>query len=255
MHTLRVLLVCLLLSAGASAETIRVAAAISLKEAVEEIAKKYEADTSDKVIFTFGSSGQLLSQITSGADVDAFISAANTQVDELTKAGLAMEGSRRIVAGNSLVLIVPADAKESPNGFDALADASVKKVSIGEPKTVPAGQYAMQVLTRLNLADKLKDRLVYGANVRQVLAYVERAEVSAGIVYSTDAKESGDKVKIVATADAQTHEPIVYPAVIIKTSKKQDAAKHFLDYLATEKAKAVLSDKGFIAGGAIHAGN
>src|SRR5205814_2358830 len=104
----------------------------------------------------------------------------------------------------------------------------VKQIAIGEPKTVPAGQYAMQTLKSLGLSDQLKGKLILGANVRQVLAYVERGEVSAGIVYLTDAKQSGDKVKVVATAEESTHEPIVYPGVVLKTSTKTDAAKKFL---------------------------
>ena len=104
----------------------------------------------------------------------------------------------------------------------------------------------MQTLTTLKLADTLKDRFVYGTNVRQVLAYVEGGDVAAGLVYATDAKESGDKVRVVATADENTHEPIVYPAVVIKASKKQAAAAKFIDFFKTDQAKkAHLTDKGF----------
>src|SRR5262249_16230047 len=122
---------------------------------------------------------------------------------------------------------------------------SVKTVAIGEPKTVPAGEYAMQVLKKLGLADQLQRRLIYGENVRQVLSYVERGEVSAGIVYSTAAKESGDKVRVVATAKPDTHEPIVYPAIVIRASTKQDAARRFLDFLVSEKGRRILIENGF----------
>lgn len=238
----------LLASTAARATTVRVAVAISLKEAVTEIGKSFESDSGDKVEFTFGSSGQLQGQIKNGAELDLFISAANKQVDELTHDELVAAETRRVVAGNSLVLVVPADAKDAPSSFEALADPSVKRLATGEPKTVPAGQYTAQVLKKLGLTDKLADRLVYGANVRQVLGYVERGEVTAGIVYLTDAKESGDKVKVVATAAPDTHDPIVYPAVVIKASKQPDAAKRFLDYLGSEKARDVLTAKGFSAG-------
>jgi molybdate transport system substrate-binding protein len=186
-----------------------------------------------------------MTQIQSGAPIDAFIAAADKQVDDLAKAGLLDEATRRIVAGNALVLIVPPDAKDAPNAFEKLADSNVARLAIGEPKTVPAGRYAQQVLRSLKLIDKLSDRLVYGANVRQVLDYVIRGEVSAGIVYQTDAIEAGDKVKVVATADAKWHDRIVYPAVVIKASAGHDAAKRFLDYLATDQAKAILQSRGF----------
>ena len=103
-----VLLIPLFLSTCLRAETVNVAVAISLKEAVVEVAKTYEAESGDRVVFTFGASGQLMAQIKSGAPIDAFISAAATQVDDLGKAGLVDAASRRDVAGNSLVLIVPA---------------------------------------------------------------------------------------------------------------------------------------------------
>jgi molybdate transport system substrate-binding protein len=243
--SLRVIILSLLLSASASAETIRVAAAVSLRDAMEAISKSFEADTQHKIEFIFGASGQLSAQIKSGADVDVFISAANAQVDDLTQGGLVADGSRVIVTGNEMVLVVPAIAKDPPRDFASLADPRFRRIAIGEPKTVPAGQYAMQVLTKLRLSELIKDRLIYGANVRQVLTYVEQGEVAAGLVYATDAKESGSKVRVVATAAADTHEPIVYPAVVLKTTRKTTGARAFLEYLKASKARDVLSEKGF----------
>jgi molybdate transport system substrate-binding protein len=236
----------ILFGAGrALADSINVSAAISLKEGITEIAKAYEDQTHDQINLTFGSSGQLAAQISNGATVDLFISAANKEVDDLIRGGFADETSRRIVAGNELVLIVPADSPGGLSGFEQLKDAGVKRIAIGEPKSVPAGQYAMQVLTGMKLADAIGPRLIYGANVRQVLDYVERGEVSAGIVYATDAMQAGQKVKVVATAKPEMHEPIVYPAIIIKTSGKKALAAKFVDYLAGDKGSSVLKAHGF----------
>ena len=235
----------IVLAPAARAETINVGAASSLREAMEQIAAGYENQTKDHVELTFGSSGQLLAQIKGGAPIDAFISAADAQVKELIEAGLADESSRQVIAGNELVLIVRASAKEELKTFQDLT--KVKRLSIGEPKTVPAGQYAMQALKALKLDETLRDRIVYGTNVRQVLDYLRRGEVPAGIVYATDAKEAGDEVKVVATAEGSWHEPIRYPAVIVKRSAKQEAAKKFLEYLRGEKAQAILKAKGFAA--------
>lgn len=245
----------LLLSANAAhAETIRVAAAISLKEALTEIASAYQAGTGDKVELVFGSSGQLATQIKSGADVDVFISAAIKQVDDLTKDGLVDTKTRRTVVANALVLIVPADAKDAPDSFEALGSVA-GKVAVGEPKTVPAGQYAEQVLKSLKLTERLAGRIVLGTNVRQVLTYVERGEVVAGVVYATDATESGSKVRVVATADPKTHQPIVYPGVVISATKKSAAAGKFLDHLGGPEATKALRAKGFVvpaaAGGTV----
>jgi molybdate transport system substrate-binding protein len=238
----------LLVCVTASAQSLRVSAAISLRDALDAIKTAYQTDTKQTVEYVYGSSGELMTQIKTGSPVDVFISAANTQVDDLTKGELVLTETRRVVARNTLVLIVPADAKDPPSDFNGLNDAKVARLAIGEPKSVPAGQYAVQVLTKLDLAEKLKSKMVYGANVRQVLGYVELGEVSAGIVYSTDAKQSGPEVKVVAAAPENTHEPIVYPGVVIKASKNPDAARQFLDYLGSDKAKAILTDKGFSTG-------
>ena len=236
----------LLLAADcARAGTIRVAAAISMKEALTEIGKGYEAEAGGKVEFTFGSSGQLAAQIKAGAAIDLFISAADKQVDDLVQGKHADPATRRVIAGNTLVLVVPAGAKGGPASFEALGDASVGRIAVGEPKTVPAGMYARQVFDSLKLSDRVKPKLVYGTNVRQVLVYVERGEVAAGIVYATDAVQSGDKVKVVATADAKSHDLIVYPAVVVTTSKQRGAAERFLRYLSGDKAGATLEAKGF----------
>jgi molybdate transport system substrate-binding protein len=243
----------LFMAARVSGETINVAAAISLKEAMLQIAAGYEAETGNHVDFTFGSSGQLMAQIKSGAPVDAFISAADKQVADLEKLGLIDPNSRRNIASNTLVLILPANTKIRVSGFQDLADPAVGKVAIGEPRTVPAGQYAQQVLHKLGLEPALTGRLIYGSNVRQVLDYVERGEVSAGIVYRTDAMLAGASVKVAAAADDSTYEPINYPAVIINASKKQPIAREFLDYLASDEARSVMKSKGFTTAG--QAGN
>lgn len=232
--------------AGARCEQITVSAAISLKEAIAQAAAEFEKASGDHVQLVFGSSGQLAAQIENGAPVDLFISAAQKQVDDLKTAGL-LAGRARVIARNSLVLIAPADAASTPRDFKDLAAKDVVKVAIGDPKTVPAGQYAMQTLEALHLREPLTPRLVYGLNVRQVLDYVERSEVSAGIVYGTDARQAGDKVKVVATADPAWHAPIVYPAAVVKGSAHAAAAERFVDYLRGEKGQAALIHHGFAA--------
>jgi molybdate transport system substrate-binding protein len=229
----------------ARAETVRVACAISLKEAMTEVAAAYKAEGRGEVQFTFGSSGQLQAQIEYGAPLDLFISAAHEQVDQLIEAKRADRLSKRLVAGNELVLIVPAATKSAPASIKDLSNASYRRVAVGEPKSVPAGKYAMQLLHAAGLDETLKGRLVYGANVRQVLDYVERGEVDAGIVYATDAQESRDRVRVAARADPKSHDPIEYPAVLIVDSSRRKDAVDFLDYLQTRKARDILASHGF----------
>lgn len=239
------LALCLTTGATAWAEEVRVACAISLKEAVTDVAQAYKAEGRGEVRLTFGSSGQLQAQIEYGAPLDAFISAAHTQVDALVESRRVDGATKRVIAGNRLVLIVPADAKSPPGAFKDLADTRHKRVAVGEPKSVPAGQYAMQALRSMKLSDAMKGRLIHGANVRQVLDYVERGEVDAGVVYATDATEAGDRVRIVDRADPATHDPIEYPAVAVRGGARQQAAADFVAYLAGEKARAILARRGF----------
>jgi molybdate transport system substrate-binding protein len=233
------------LPSPARADAITVAAAISLKDALADIAKSYKADTGEDVQLTFASSGQLMALIRNGAPIDVFISAAQRQVDDLARTQHVDDKTRRTIAANDLVLIVPAAAKSPPESFKDLADARHKRIALGEPRTVPAGEYAAETLAALKLTDAVKPRAVYGNNVRQVLDYVERGEVAAGIVYATDARESGPKVRLIERAAPGTHAPIVYPAAVISASKNADAAKRFLDYLAGDKAQKLLTDRGF----------
>ena len=245
MRLLSSILLTLLLAAPASADTITVAAAVSLRDALTDIASRFKSETKHDVRFVFGSSGQLMAQVKNGAPVDLFISAADQQVDELLKESLVLEETRRVVAGNTLVLIVPAGAKSPPTGFSDLSDPRHKRIAIGDPKTVPAGDYAMQLLRALEIADAVAPRTIHGTNVRQVLGYVERGEVGAGIVYHTDALASGDKVQIVERADDRLHGPINYTAIVVKATKRQPAAKQFLDDLGTEPSRKALEDRGF----------
>jgi molybdate transport system substrate-binding protein len=235
----------LLLAPVARAETITVSAAISTREALKDIAADYEKATGDHVEFNFNGSGELEAQIEQGAPVDAFISADNATMDKLTKAGDTDPATKRVVATNKLVLIVPADAASPPGSFDDLKTVA-GKIAIGNPKVVPAGTYAAQVFKALKIDDAVAGKLVYGQNVRQVLTYVEHGEVAAGVVYQTDADLAGNKVKVVATADDKTHDPIEYPAVVVKGSAHMPAAVRFLDYLKTDPAKKVWKSKGFL---------
>lgn len=233
--------------APASRYAIRVAAAISLRDAMDSIAKEHTARTGQPIELVFGSSGQLAAQIRHGAPIDIFISAAHEPVDLLSREGLLAGSHRWIIARNELVLVAPRTAGESAglSGFSDLAGPRVRRLAIGDPSTVPAGQYAMQVLDTLDLSQALRERLIFGTNVRQVLDYVARGEVSAGLVYATDAALEHERVTVVATASPQWHRPIEYPAVLVKSSRTSEAALRFLNELTAPAAQEVLRGFGF----------
>jgi molybdate transport system substrate-binding protein len=225
-------------------DQVNISAAISLKEALTQVADMYQADTGNKADLNFGASGTLTVQIQQGAPVDLFISAGNKEVTALVTAGLVDPASRQVVAGNQLVLIVPKDFADLPAKLDDLLDDRFKHIAIGEPQVVPAGQYAMQTLKSAGLDEKLESKLIMAENVRQVLLYVVRGEAEAGFVYATDAAQAGDSVHIAIRADESTHNPIVYPAVIVKSGRRS-AAEQFLSYLAGDKGRQAFQSHGF----------
>ncbi|CAN5437632.1 molybdate ABC transporter substrate-binding protein [soil metagenome] len=231
-------------TALARAQDLQVAAAISMKESLAQCAADFENESKTHVRFTFGGSGELAAQIAQGAPIDLFISAAQDQIDQLARANVVDGASRVVIARNRMVLIVPVSAKNPPASFNDLQDgAKTKTIAIGQPRTVPAGKYASQILAHFRMSTQ---RLIYGTNVRQVLGYVERGEVSAGLVYHTDAMLAGDKVKVVANAEESMHDPIVYPAILIRGSANAAAAAEFLTFLRSEPAQKVLIGNGFV---------
>lgn len=227
---------------------LNISAAASLKDALGEIQKNYQAKNSQlKLVFNLAASGTLQKQIEQGAPADIFISAAPKQMNELEGKNLINKATRKNLVENKLVVIIPTDSKVSVTKFEDLVQAAVQKVAIGETATVPAGQYAEQVLKKLGIWDKVKDKAVFAKDVRTVLAYTETGNVEAGIVYKTDAVSS-KKVKVVADAPEGSHQPIVYPIAALAGSKQQKAAEDFIAYLFGTEGKAIFEKNGFVMG-------
>jgi molybdate transport system substrate-binding protein len=234
------------LAVAADQQEITVSAAISLKNAFEEIGKLFEAKHKKaKVTFNFGASGDLVRQIEGGAPVDVFVSAAQKDMDEAEKKGLILPDSRLNFAGNSIVLIMPADSKIRIQTFQDLGLNQVGKIAAGNPKTVPAGRYAEEVFVHFKLLTAIKEKLIYAEHVRQVLDYVARGEVDAGVVYSTDVTVKAKEIRIVATAPEDSHSPIIYPAAVVKSTNKEGLAKAFVSLLISREGRMVLERHGF----------
>jgi molybdate transport system substrate-binding protein len=224
---------------------LTVSAAISLKDALDEAKQLYTtANPSVSIAMNYGASGTLQLQIEQGAPVDVFLSAAPKQMDALESKGLVLEGTRKDLLRNEVVLIVPKDSTLGITGFRDLLKPDVKKVALGEPVAVPAGKYAQDVLTSLGIYDQVNAKAVLAKDVRQVLTYVETGDVDAGIVYKTDALSSA-KVKVVVQAPADSHSPVIYPVAVIKASKNAAAAKAFEDFLSGPQADTIFEKYGF----------
>jgi molybdate transport system substrate-binding protein len=224
--------------------SLTISAAISLKGPLDAFAQNYNQQHPDvRVVCNYGASGTLQQQIEQGAPVDIFISAGEKQMDTLQSENLLAPGTRRDLVANELVLIAPANSTALSN-FNDLAKSSVKSIALGEPRTVPAGMYAQQTLDHLHLFSALKSKIVYAANVRQVLAYVETGNASAGLVYSTDARMS-TRVRVVASAPPDSHDPILYPVAMLKTSKSPEATRALLDALESSQSLVLFEKYGF----------
>jgi molybdate transport system substrate-binding protein len=226
-----------------STNELTVSAAVSLKDAFNELAELSEKRNGTKIHFNYGASGALQKQIESGAPTDVFASAGAKQMDELTAKGLIVPQSRKNFVLNNLVLIVPTNVVSTITSFIDLAKPEVKTIAVGNRKTVPAGQYTEQLFNKLNLSGQIQSKLIYAEDVRQVLDYVVRGEVDAGVVYSSDVLSAGDKVKVVAGA----HDPILYPIGVVKDSHQQEGAQTFIDLVVSIEGQAILTKHGFIA--------
>jgi len=227
-------------------DEILVSAAVSLKNAFEEIGPMYEKRTGAKVRFNLGASGLLQRQIETGAPVDVFASAGEKQMDALQSRGLILADTRRVFARNALVLDVAPQSKLSIRSFADLGRREVTRIALGNPKTVPAGQYAREALTNLKLWDKLQPRFVLAENVRQVLDYVVRGEADAGIVYASDVSAARGQAAIAAYAPKGSHSPIVYPIGIVKDTRQRSNAQRFIDLMLSAEGQAVLKKYGFL---------
>lgn len=222
---------------------LTISAAASLKDAALELKELYGKQHADVIItYNLGASGTLQKQIEEGAPVDIFISAGQKQMDQLAEKGLIVDGSRKDLLGNELVLVAGKDSWIT--GFEDLDKPEVGKVSIGTPESVPAGKYAQEALTTMKLWDALQPKLVLAKDVRQVLTYVESGNVDAGLVYRSDAITAKES-KIVTPAPADSHKPIVYPVAILKSTKQQKAAEDFAAFLASDEAARVFEKYGF----------
>lgn len=225
---------------------ITVSAAISLKDALDQIGREFQAQhPNTEIAFNYGGSGTLQHQIEQGAPVDVFVSAAAKQMDALESEGLIATGTRRNVAANALVLIVPAGSR-GVHAFADLARREVKTIALGEPATVPAGAYAREALDHLGLLHKIAGKIVYAKDVRQVLTFVETGNADAGFVYATDARISR-KVRVAAEAPADSHDVIVYPAAMLKGAKHAGLDREFLDFLGGPEGRAAFAKFGFTA--------
>ena len=223
---------------------LMVAVAASLQDAMGQLGPVFErSHPGVTVSFNFGGSGMLAQQIERGAPADLFLSAASKPMDALAARGLLWNDTRRDLLRNQIVLIAPASDTHL-NSFAGLAASSVKLIALGEPGSVPAGDYGRQVLESLGLWNALQGKLALGKDVRQVVTYVETGNADAGIVYATDVRQS-HTVRIAAVAPESSHAPVTYPVAVLRDSRNPSAARAFVAFLEGPDAGVAFRRLGF----------
>lgn len=224
---------------------LTVSAASSLSGVVSELSEAFQGTHPGVIVrHNFAASGILEQQIRHGAAVDVFISAAEREMDRLERDRLVDPATRTDIAANRLVLVAPAGRASPLRGFAALGSRGVGRVAIGSPASVPVGAYAQQVLQRFGVWDDVERKAVYTASVRQALTFVESGDVDAAVVYATDAMRS-PRVTLVAMAPEEAHDPIVYPAAVVRESADPRRAREYIDFLTSRRAQAILRRHGF----------
>lgn len=225
--------------------TILVAAAASLEYSyTDELIPMFEkANPGIRVEGTYDSSGKLQTQIEEGLEADVFMSAAMKQMNALKDESMIDADSVVELLENKIVLIVPAEGDSALAAFEDIKNAGT--VALGDPESVPAGQYAQEALTSLGIYDEIAAKASFGTNVTEVLNWVAEGSADAGIVYATDAATT-DKVKVVSEApEGSLADPVIYPVGVVTASEKKDAAQKFVDFLQTPEAMAVFEEYGF----------
>lgn len=228
---------------------ILVAAAASLKNAYEEeLIPMFEEDNPGiTVTGTYDSSGKLQTQIEEGLEADVFMSAATKQMKALQETGMIAEDTVTELLENKIVLIVPSGSAGEWKAFEDIEKA--ESIALGDPASVPAGQYAQEALTSLGIWDGIQDKVSFGTNVTEVLNQVAASSADAGIVYATDAASMAEQVDVIAEApEGSLAQKVIYPVAVVKGSAHPEEAEAFVEFLKTEEAMKVFESYGFSKG-------
>ena len=241
MRIILLLFLIMLFALPLQAAEISISAAASLKEVINELSsgytKKYPSVT---FIRNYGGSGQLAKQIEQGAPADIFISANIEWMEYLKVRGAVDEKNIDTFAYNVLVFAGKADPK-----VGGLRDiVKLDRIAIGSPKSVPAGEYAMEAFKKGGIDKQLEKKLVMARDVRECLMYAERGEVDGAFVYRTDALQA-KQAKILFTVPQELYPRVTYPMTLTLSGAKNRDAVSFFAYLRGDEAKAVLTKHGF----------
>lgn len=224
---------------------LTILAAASLTDVCDELKTIFESENPNiSVHISYGGSGALQTQIEEGAPADVFISAATKQMTALDDEGLMDSDSIIQLLENKVVLIVPKESDTSVSSFEDVTTEAVTMVGLGEPGSVPVGQYSEEIFTSLGILDAVKEKANYGSDVRTVLSWVETAAVDCGVVYATDAYTSQD-VTIVCEAPEGSCKRVIYPVGVVAASEHPDEAAAWIAFIQSDTSMELFESYGF----------
>jgi molybdate transport system substrate-binding protein len=228
---------------------LMIAASVSLTEALGEAAAAYGRERGARVELNFAPSNAIARQILEGATVDVFVSADRRQMDLVQRAGLLQDGSRVLVTGNTLVIVVPSGRRGAATDVGPWPDpaplgtSAVRRLAMGDPAAVPGGVYAKEWLIRAGLWAAVEPKIVPGTSPRAAVAVVETGAVDAAIVYRTDARPSRRHAVVYEVPSEETPD-IWYPAAVLKRSRRPDEARRFVEFLRGPAGQALFAAHG-----------
>ncbi|ULA62926.1 MAG: Molybdenum ABC transporter [Nitrospira sp.] len=232
-------------AAQAQPEILTIAAANSVKDALRKVLPIFESHHKEIAVrVIYGPSQTLRKQIEEGAPVDVFLPSLSEEIDQLEKKGLVIQGSKRVYAGTSLVLITGTTLPAPIASIQDLYTVPVRRIAIGDLKASSVGKVAAQFLKYSKLEPQLKAQYIYGEHSRAVLDLVAKGEAEIGIVYRTDAV-ADPHVRILDTAPEDSHTPIRYGVAIVWTAKNLSGAGDFIEFLLTPRIQTQLQEHGF----------
>jgi molybdate transport system substrate-binding protein len=227
---------------NASSDEITVAAASDLTPAFEELGREFQSATKTKVVFVFGSTGMLTRQIENGAPFDLFAAANVSYIDELDQKGLIIPDSKTIYARGRITLWTTNDSLIRLQGIADLARPEVQRIAIANPDHAPYGLAAKQALQSAGVWDRVQPKLVYGDNIRQTLQYAQTGNVEVAIVALSLSVQSNGRWSLIPE---ELHQPIDQALAIMKTTRKEPAARAFANFISSPQGKAVMKKYGF----------
>ena len=227
---------------------VTIAAAASLENTMKDELIPLFKETNPDVAFmpTYDSSGKLQEQIEGGLGAGIFMSAATKQMDALEKGKFVDKANVVDVLQNEVVLIKAVGSDTKVDSYENITEAD--KIAIGDPASVPAGEYAEEILKNLNVWEDVEAKASLGTNVTEVLNWVAEGNAEVGIVYKTDAQSMPDKVEIIESApEGSLETPVVYPIGMLNNVAEEnaEATKAFYEFLQSDEALAIFENAGF----------